>query len=242
MEKKIIIVGATSGIGLEVAKIYISKGYRIGLAGRRLNILEEVKNMAPEQIEIQQIDVTDTNAGEQLLLLIEKLGGMDLFLLSSGIGTQNRALDQHIELTTVNTNCMGFARLVTTAYNHFKKQNSGHLAVISSVAGSKGFGVAPSYSATKRFQSTYIDALAQLAHMEKYAITLTDIRPGFVQTDLLKSGHYPLLMKTEKVARKIVKALHKKKRRVVIDWRYSMLVFLLKLIPSCIWERLPIHN
>ena len=240
--KNVVIVGATSGIGLEIARLYIQKGYRLGLAGRRMDILEKLRKEAPEQIEIQQIDVTDANATEQLNQLVDKLGGMDLFLLSSGIGSQNRALETDIELTTVNTNCMGFTRMTTAAYHYFKKQGSGHLAVISSIAGTKGLGVAPSYSATKRFQNTYIDALAQLARMEKSPISFTDIRPGFVQTALLKSGHYPLLMKPEKVAQIIIRCVARKKRRVVIDWRYSILVFFWKLIPEYIWERLSIHN
>jgi short-subunit dehydrogenase len=116
-------------------------------------------------------------------------------------------------------------------------------AVISSIAGTKGLGAAPAYSATKRFQNTYIDALEQLAHIQKLPIRFTDIRPGFVATGLLNDGkHYPMLMHTEKVARHIVCALEKKKRIVVIDWRYRILVALWRLIPPFLWKRLPVRN
>lgn len=241
MEKRIVIIGATSGIGYEVAKIYCRLGWRVGVAGRRIERLEAFKEQAPEQIEIQQIDVTETEAVEKLHSLIDKLGGMDIFLLSTGIGSQNRTLNSEIELSTVNTNALGFTRMVTAAYNYFKEEGGGHLSVISSIAGTKGLGAAPAYSATKRFQNTYIDALAQLARMEKQPVRFTDIRPGFVKTDLLKNDKYPLLMDPEQVAQKIVKALSQKKRRVIIDWRYAILVFFWKLIPSYIWERLSIH-
>lgn len=241
MEKRIVIIGATSGIGYEVAKIYCRLGWRVGVAGRRIERLEAFKEQAPEQIEIQQIDVTETEAVEKLHRLIDKLGGMDIFLLSTGIGSQNRTLNSEIELSTVNTNALGFTRMVTAAYNYFKDEGGGHLSVISSIAGTKGLGAAPAYSATKRFQNTYIDALAQLARMEKQPVRFTDIRPGFVKTDLLKNDKYPLLMDPEQVAQKIVKALSQKKRRVIIDWRYAILVFFWKLIPSYIWERLSIH-
>lgn len=241
MEKRIVIIGATSGIGYEVAKIYCRLGWRVGVAGRRIERLEAFKEQAPEQIEIQQIDVTETEAVEKLHRLIDKLGGMDIFLLSTGIGSQNRTLNSDIELSTVNTNALGFTRMVTAAYNYFKEEGGGHLSVISSIAGTKGLGAAPAYSATKRFQNTYIDALAQLARMEKQPVRFTDIRPGFVKTDLLKNDKYPLLMDPELVAQKIVKALSRKKRRVIIDWRYAILVFFWKLIPSYIWERLSIH-
>lgn len=241
-EKRIIIIGATSGIGYEVAKIYQQSGWYVGVAGRRTDKLEAFKLQAPERTQIQQIDVTSEEATENLQQLIDKLGGMDLFLLSSGIGSQNEILNLEIELATINTNTIGFTRMVIAAYHYFQEQGKGHLAVISSIAGTKGIGISPSYSATKRYQNTYIDALAQLTRMKKSSITFTDIRPGFVKTDLLKSGSYPMLMGTEFVANKIVNALQQKKRRVIIDWKYAVIVFFWRLIPPCVWERLPIRN
>lgn len=241
-EKRIIIIGATSGIGYQVARIYQQQGWRVGIAGRRLDKLEALRMQAPGKTEIQPLDVTLPDAADHLRKLIEKVGGMDLFLLSSGVGSQNRVLDPEIELTTVCTNVVGFTQLVTAAFRYFREQGEGHLAVISSIAGTKGIGVAPSYSATKRFQNTYMDALAQLAHIEKIPIHFTDIRPGFVKTDLLKNDRYPMLMEPEIVARHIVKAIQQRKRRVIIDWKYAVLVFFWKLIPAAVWERLPIHN
>lgn len=133
--------------------------------------------------------------------------------------------------------------MVTAAFRYFAQQKKGHLAVISSIAGTKGLGAAPAYSATKRFQNTYIDALEQLAHIQKLSIRFTDIRPGFVATGLLNDGkHYPMLMHTEKVARHIVRALEKKKRIVVIDWRYRILVAFWRLIPPFLWKRMTVRN
>jgi short-subunit dehydrogenase len=115
------------------------------------------------------------------------------------------------------------------------------LAVISSIAGTKGMGSAPAYSATKRFQNTYIDALAQLAHMQNLNIRFTDIRPGFVATALLNDGNkYPMLMNPERVANHIVRALNHHKRMVIIDKRYALLVFFWRLIPQWLWERMKI--
>lgn len=240
--KRIIIIGATSGIGYEIAQIYCRLGWRIGVAGRRVERLDQLRSEAPAQIETEQLDVTAPDAPQKLAELIRKVGGMDIFLLSSGVGNQNRMLDPEIELATVQTNATGFTRMVTTAFNYFKENGGGQLVVISSIAGTKGLGAAPSYSATKRFQNTYIDALDQLAHMEKLPIVFTDIRPGFVKTDLLKNDSYPMLMSPEYVARKIVQAIGQKKRSAVIDWKYAILVFFWKLIPGFIWRRLPIHN
>ena len=240
--KRAIIIGATSGIGQEVAKNLLREGWQIGIAGRRQPALEDFQRIAPEQIKIQSLDVTQADAAEKLNTLIRKLGGMDLFLLSSGIGFQNPELDIDIELNTARTNVEGFTRMVDTAFDYFKQHGGGHLAVISSIAGTKGLGIAPAYSATKRFQNTYIDALEQLSHLQKLNIRFTDIRPGFVATPLLKDDKYPLLMHTSQVASQIVKAISRRKRVAIIDWRYQFIVFFWKLIPGWLWVRLPVRN
>ena len=239
---RIIIIGATSGIGREVAKLYIAQGWQVGIAGRRAEELESLRKEAPEQVFSEVLDVTLEDAPCRLQSLIDKVGGMDIFLLSSGIGKQNSALTPDIELKTAATNVEGFNRLTTAAWHFFEKQGYGHIAAISSIAGVKGLGIAPAYSATKRFQNTYLDALDQLARMNKLNITFTDIRPGFVATPLLKDDNYPLLMKAPQVAQSIVKAIQQKKRIVVIDWRYRILVFFWKLIPHWIWVRLKVKN
>lgn len=241
--QRALIVGATSGIGKETALQLLQKGWILGLAGRREKKLKELQQLAPERIHIRTIDICKEDATGRLQELIEEMGGMDLYLHCSGIGYQNYLLTPEIELRTLETNSTGFVRMVTAAFRYFAQQKRGHLAVISSIAGTKGLGAAPAYSATKRFQNTYIDALEQLAHMQKLPIRFTDIRPGFVATGLLNDGkHYPMLMNTEKVARHIVRALKNKKRVVVIDWRYRMLVAIWRLMPPALWKRLPIRN
>jgi len=242
MAKRVIIIGATSGIGYEVAKEYVKMGWQVGVAGRRQEALETFQATAPDQIVIQSLDVTQEDAADKLLALIGKLGGMDLFLLSSGIGSQNPNLTPEVEINTARTNVEGFIRMVTAAFNYFKINGGGHLAVISSIAGTKGMGSAAAYSATKRFQNTYIDALAQLSRMQQLNITFTDIRPGFVETALLKDRNYPMLMQADRVAAQIISAITHKKRVAVIDYRYAIMVFFWKLIPSWLWERMAVKN
>lgn len=241
--KRAIIIGATSGIGKEIAKDLLLQGWRIGVAGRRKAALNAFHSVAPNSMEVEVLDVTQEDATEKLHNLIEKVGGMDLFILSSGVGHQNVELDTKIELDTAHTNVEGFIRMTNAAFQYFRQQGSGHLAVISSIAGTKGLGVAPAYSATKRFQNTYIDALEQLSEMQKLNIRFTDIRPGFVATDLLNDGKkYPLLMNVNKVGTHIVQALNRKQRVVIIDWRYAVIVFFWRMIPRWIWKRLPIKT
>ena len=236
---KAIIIGASSGMGLEVAKLLLAEGYHLGVAARREDRLQALKQLAPDRVEVQAIDVTADDAPARLRSLIDRLGDMDLFFYASGIGKQNRTLSPDIELDTVNTNGMGFTRMIGEAYRYFAERGEGHIAAITSIAGTKGLGPAPSYSATKAMQNVYLQALEQQANARKLKIRFTDIRPGFVDTDLLKGDfHYPMMLKPEKVARQIVKALKNKRHIKVIDWRYALLTALWRRIPRPLWRHL----
>lgn len=244
--KNIIIIGASSGLGKSITARFAQKGWKIGIAARNIESLNNLQKEYPESIvATQQIDVTTPDAGEKLFSLIKQLGGIDTLLLASGIGSQNPSLNPEIELNTVKTNAFGFTQIVDTAFNYFRSRNNndtpGQIAVISSIAGTMGLGIAPSYSATKRYQRHYIDALEQLAHLEKVNVTFTDIRPGFVDTPLLNNCRkFPMLMEVEYATKRIVKAIIKKKRVAIIDWRWQLVVAFWHLIPRFIWRRLPI--
>lgn len=236
--KRAIIIGASSGMGREVARILLAEGWRIGVAARRTAPLRELEIANPKQVVSADIDVNDEEAPAKLLSLIERLGGIDLYFHAAGVGWQNPQLDLTVELDTVRTNGMGFTRLVDTAFGYMATHGGGHIAVISSIAGTKGLGPAPAYSATKAFQNTYIQALEQLANARRLPIRFTDIRPGFVDTPLLAGGHYPMLMSSTAVARQIVRAVNRRRHVRVIDWRYRVLVFFWRLIPNVVWRRL----
>lgn len=239
MNKSAIIVGASSGIGLEVAKLLLAEGWRLGVAARREEPLQELKAMAPERVEVMTIDVTRPDAGERLLSLAERLGGMDLYFHASGIGKQNRTLQEDIELRTMQTNAVGFTRMTGAAYRYFAERGGGHIAAITSIAGTKGLGPAPAYSATKALQANYLQALEQQARQRGLNILFTDIRPGFVDTALLNDDFpYPMLMRPEEVARDIVRSISLRRHVRVIDWRYRILTFFWRLLPGWLWRRL----
>ena len=229
--KRAIVVGASSGIGLEVARLLRQKGWTVGVAARRVERLAEFE-------VAEQIDVNDAEAGQRLLDLAERLGGMDLYFHASGIGHQNRELQEDIELQTVETNGLGFTRMVGAAYRYMAGHGGGHIAVISSIAGTKGLGPAPAYSATKALQNTYIQSLEQLANAQGLNIRFTDIRPGFVATDLLGDDPYPMLLDKTDVARDIVSSIEKRRHVRVIDWRWRIVTWLWRRIPRFVWRRL----
>ena len=236
--KKAIIVGASSGIGMEVAKVLLSDGWQLGIAARREDKLLELKAMAPERIKVMTIDVTQPDAGERLLSLIDEIGGMDLYFHASGIGRQNRKLEADIELRTMETNAVGFTRMIGTAYRYFAQRGEGHIAAITSIAGTKGLGPAPAYSATKALQATYLQALEQQSRQSGLHIRFTDIRPGFVDTALLNGDFkYPMLLQPAAVARDIVGSIYKRRHVRIIDLRYRILTFFWRLIPNWLWRR-----
>jgi len=237
--KKAIVIGASSGIGYEVAHLLKEEGWTLGVAARREDRLQTLRQGAEDRVKTAQIDVTLESSKEGLNQLIASIGGMDLFFYASGVGRQNRDLTEDIEMMTVQTNAVGFMRMIGEAYRYFAEHGGGHIAAISSIAGTKGLGPAPSYSATKAMQATYLQALEQLAHAQGLKICFTDIRPGFVDTDLLSgTHHYPMLMKAEPVAKAIVKAVHQKKHVCIIDWKWRLLTALWRRIPRWLWRRL----
>ncbi len=241
--KRIIIIGATSGLGYKVAELYLEKGWVVGVAGRREELLNKFKERAPERVFTKKIDVTSDDAPKDLREFISELGGMDLFLNCSGMGRKNPSVERGIEVETVATNVKGFTAVLLEAFDFFKEQGYGHLAVISSISGTRGLGVAPSYSATKAFQQFYMQALTQNVRINGMEnIKFTDIRPGFVATDFIQETNYPLVLSADKVARTIVKALDKKRRVVTIDWKFSIIVFVWRLLPRALWEKLKITN
>lgn len=183
------------------------------------------------------------DAASDLLALIADLGGMDLYVHCSGIGCQNIDLNPSAELNTVATNVDGFVQFVDCAFSYFLGKGGGHLCIISSIAGTKGLGAASACSASKAFQNTYLDALEQLSVMRKCPMIFTDVRPGFVDTDLLADGKsYPFKMNVTNVASSIVNGIETKKRALVIDWKYKLLVFFWRLVPQCLWNFFPIKS
>ena len=232
--RRAIVIGASSGIGREVAKLLMKDGWTIGVAARRVDLLKELDATA-----VEQIDVTKEDATERLQALISRLGGMDLIFYASGIGKQNRELKENIELATIQTNGMGFTRIIGEAYRYFATQGHGHIAAITSIAGTKGLGPAPSYSATKAMQNVYLQALEQQAMTRGLNIHFTDIRPGFVDTALLSDDfHYPMMLKPEKVAKEIIYAIDHHRHIQVIDWKYRLLTALWRRIPRWVWRRI----
>jgi|KBSSwiS6_1023812.scaffolds.fasta_scaffold39440_1 short-subunit dehydrogenase len=238
MSTKVIIVGATSGIGRKLAELYAQKGYKVGITGRRTNLLDEIQQSYPSQIETECFDVTKTENIERISSLINKLGGLDILIYSSGIGEPYKELDWKLDKATVDTNVNGFIEITNWTFNYFIKQDHGSLVTISSVASHRGNSWAPAYSASKAFQSNYFEGLTIKAYRMKKNISVTCIEPGFVNTKMAKGNKRFWTVPVEKTALQIIDAIGKKKRRVYVSKRWWLIGKILNLLPYWIVKKL----
>jgi len=228
----ILLFGATSGIGKELASLYVKDGHHVIITGRRLEKLQEIKAKAPSQYSIKQHDVTDYTATDILFKeVLETHKKIDIVVYSSGVGEPNYELTWEKELPTLQTNIMGAVKVYSLAYQLFRKQGFGHLVSISSIAGIRGNRHIPAYFASKAFQNNYLESLWLKGKRSKADINVTDIIPGFVDTAMAKGDTF-WMASTEKATKQIYKAIQKKKKLAYITKRWRFVAFMLRLTPS----------
>lgn len=230
--KKAIIIGATSGIGRELARLMAGCGYTVGIAGRRLELLQELQREFPGQMHIKRIDVTQPAAMGQLKELISEMGGTDLVVISSGTGFVNKDLEWGKEKETIDVNVTGFAAMANVSFEHFRAAGAGQLVGISSIAAIRGSGEGPAYNATKAFVSNYLEGLRQNAAKAGLPITVTCIEPGLVDTAMAKGEGLFWVAPPQKAARQIFKAIEAKKMHAYVTKRWRLIAWLLKCLPA----------
>jgi short-subunit dehydrogenase len=237
--KKAIVIGATSGIGKRLSELLVENNYKVGITGRRTELLNKLKQKNPDSYLIKTLDITDTAIiDDNLEELTSELGGLDLLIISSGTGDINDNLDFEIEKRTIDTNVTGFTCVADWTFNYFQKQTYGHLVAITSIGGLRGSRTAPSYSATKAFQINYLEGLRQKAYKESKRIVITDIRPGFVDTAMAKGNGLFWVMSVEKTVQQIYSAIKREKRIAYVTKRWNVLARILKNIPGSIFEKM----
>lgn len=237
--KKAIVLGATSGIGRELAKLLVANNYKVGITGRRKQNLVELQNENPESYVIKSFDIGELEILTQCLEeLVSELGGLDLLVISSAIFESNDNLLFDVDRRLATVNVLGFTYVVNWAYNFFSNQQFGHLVAITSISGRRGTSKAPSYGASKAYQINYIEALRQKAYKEGKSIFLTDIQPGMIETDMNQIKNKFWLSSAEKTSKQILHAIEKKKKMVYVTKRWIIPGMIIRFIPDFIYNRM----
>lgn len=237
--KKAIVIGASSGIGCELSKILSRNQYTVGVMARRVHLLDELRNGMGNNVLVERIDVSDADSAKDALTkLIEKMGGVELVVISAGTGHLNEELDWTLENEAIKTNVTGFAAVANVAVKHFMEKGSGHLVGISSIAALRGGRESPAYNASEAFESNYLEGLRQKVRKLGLPITITDIKPGFVKTAMAKGDGIFWAADADKAAMQIYDAIKRRKSSAYITRRWRLVAWLIKLLPGFIYERL----
>ena len=233
----ILIIGATSGIGRVLFEKYVSEGNHLGIVGRRTNLLDELQLQHPYNTFTFAADITKQNEIEQAIhTLCGELGNIDIAIVCSGTGELNPSLDYALEHPTIETNVKGWTFVIDTLYHIFEKQGYGHLVAITSIGGLRGEPMAPAYSATKAYQINYMEALRKKAFKSGGHVTVTDIRPGLVDTAMAKGEGLFWVMSVDKVAHQIYAAIRCKKSKAYVTKRWHFIGIINKNLPFFLYR------
>jgi short-subunit dehydrogenase len=228
-----IIIGASSGIGRALAKVLASYGYNVGLAARRVDLLQAVAKEINTRAFVKAIDVSKSvEAMQGLRDLIADMQDVELFVISAGTGLINPALKWEPEHETIAVNVSGFAAMANVAVSHLETRGSGCLVGISSIAALVANPHAPAYDASKAFMSNYLHALRYRFAALRLPVAVVDVQPGFVDTAMAKADQKFWMATPEKAATQIFAAIQKRKKHVYVTRRWRLVAWLLKATPD----------
>lgn len=239
MKRNAIVVGASSGIGLELAKVLAANGYSVGLVARRLNLLSELVRELPTQAFVKAIDVSKPVEAMPLLReLITEMNDVELFVIGAGTGFINPELDWERERVTIDLNVSGFAAIINVAVEHIQARGSGHIVGISSLVALRGSGAAPAYNASKAFMSNYLQGLRQRFRKLNLPVVVTDIQPGFVDTAMARGEGLFWVASPEKAARQIFDAIRTRRKHVYVTRRWRVIAWALRIFPDSLYDKI----
>ena len=243
--QNVFITGASSGIGAALARQYAARGCTLGLVARNPEKLQELIDSLPGDKSRYFALPADVTVRSEIIAAAKRFeelsGGADLVIANAGIshGVKTEFYEDLDVLENVyKTNVFAMAYTFHGFIGPMKARGRGRLVGIGSVAGIRGLPGSEAYCASKSAVITYLESLR--IEMKKVGIGVQTICPGFVRTPLLAGSTCPLQMDAARVARLIVQAIYAKRHRVVIDWRYSILTALWRLIPNWLWSRIPV--
>lgn len=246
VRQRILITGASSGLGAGMARAFAAKGRDLALCARRLDRLSELKAELAQsypniKVAIAELDVNDHDRVPTVFAaLADEIGGLDRVIVNAGVGKGAPLGTGKLwaNKATIETNLVSALVQIETALEMFTKQGSGHLVLISSVLGNKGVaGVKAAYAASKAGVSSLGESLR--AEYASGPIAVTVLEPGYIESEMTaKSASTMLMVDNRTGVAKMVDAIEKEKGRAIVPgWPWIPLVALLKALPPRFTKR-----
>lgn len=242
---KVFITGASSGIGQALAEHYAKEGAIIGLAARRKDRLNTLQASLTSETITYALDVRDVAALEAAAHdFIARFGAPDIVIANAGVSagtlTENKE-DINTFKGVIDINLLGMVHTFQPFIASMKQAGNGSLVGIASVAGIRGLPGAGAYSASKAAVISYLESLR--VELSVDWINVTTIAPGYIKTPMTDINEYnmPFLMAPEVAAKKLARAIAKKKRFIVIPWQMGWVARLMRLLPPWLWDYMMKH-
>lgn len=239
-----IITGASSGIGAALARELARRGWKVGVIARRQELLDALVAdiaQAGGHAAAATADVTDRAAIEAAITGLEvALGPCDLLVANAGTGYPTPAYKNPVDgiLSMMRLNYDGAVYAAGAVLPGMLERKSGRLAVVSSIAATRGLPKTGAYSATKAAVTTLWESMR--IDLRKTGVKCTTIHPGFVATELTAKNKFamPFLMPVEKAARICADGLEAGAVDITFPWQMSWLSRLMRRLPNWIWDRI----
>jgi short-subunit dehydrogenase len=236
--RAVFITGGTTGIGMELAKLYLSRGWKVGVCGRDRQKFDENFTIDRDNLSFYGVDVSDRISLKAAITDFSKSVGLDLMIANAGIGYKfkTKIPDFEYSYKIIQINLLGVMYSFEAALDVMIPRGKGQLVAISSIAGYNGLPGVSAYSASK----AAVLKLSESLHLDlkKFNIAVTTICPGFIETPMTAQNHHsmPFIMTAKKAALKIARAIEKKKMVYAFPFILASFVRLISILPRT-WYR-----
>lgn len=236
MQQTILIVGGTSGLGRKLAELYAAEGATVAVVGRRKHLLDDINQRSG--IKTFALDIGEADCFSRIVAVIQELGCINKLIIAASIVEFNPSLQFSTEQKTIAVNVSGFAAVMNAGYQHFLQNGKGHLIAVTSIAAARGNKTAPAYNASKAFQSSYTEGIRLKLLSENKKISVTEIVPGYMDTQMAKGDRLFWMTSLDKAAEQTKRAIDLKKRRVFISRRWQLVYTVYRYLPSVLYTYL----
>jgi len=241
MNKVIWITGASSGIGKALALKFANEGWQVAASARRENLLNEI-SVLNENISSFPLDVTNKdNCKETFQLIKNKYQNIDICFFSTGTWDpkKEKEIDVDQMKKVMEVNFFGTLNCIKVVENYFREKNSGHISIVSSIAGYRGLPNSTGYGASKAALNNLAESL--YFDFARYNVRVSLVSPGFIKTPMTDKNEFkmPFLKTTEFAADKIYKGLmHGSSFEIDFPKELTLILKFLKILPDWLYFKI----